>query len=199
MGGGSAHIEVIDWGAVVGPARDGAEKEKLLEGEFTLEDVALGEAEFAFEVERGEDLAADDDFFDVGSVLGDGVDYRVAEGFFVIVPGAVGEFVWSVLDEAREDVLAWRRDAGVGEAGDDHVNVWLAGVVAVFGVVVGAFHVFDAWGDGDCAAKMRALTGKRLEVGEGVEREIDFARGAAEFVAADTFEEISGEVAGLEK
>jgi len=46
---------------------------------------------------------------------------------------------------------------------------------------------------------MRALTGKRLEVGEGVESEIDFAGGAAEFVAADAFEEISGEIAGLDK
>src|SRR5712672_3005475 len=114
MGGGSAHIEVIDWGAVVGPARDGAEKEKLLEGEFALEDIALRQAEFALEVERGEDLAADYDFFDVGGVLGDGVDYRVAKGFFVIVPGALREFVWSVLHEAGEYVLARRRDTGVG-------------------------------------------------------------------------------------
>ena len=117
MSGGTAHIEVVDWGAVIGPAGDGAEEEKLLEGEFTLEDIALRQAEFALEIERGEDLAADDDFFDVGGVLGDGVDYRVAEGFFVIVPGALREFVWSVLHEAGEDVLARRRDAGVGEAG----------------------------------------------------------------------------------
>jgi len=96
-------------------------------------------------------------------------------------------------------VLAWRRDAWVGEAGDDHVNVWLAGVMTVFGVVIGAFHVVDAGGDGDCAAKVRALAGERFEVGEGVEREIDFAGGAAEFVAADAFEKISGEIAGLEK
>jgi len=85
MGGGTAHIEVIDRGAIVGPTGDGTEEEELFQGEFTLEDVALGEAEFAFEIKRRENLPADDNFFDVGGVLGDGVDYRVAEGFFVIV------------------------------------------------------------------------------------------------------------------
>jgi len=70
--------------------------------------------------------------FDVGRVLGDGVDDVVAEGFFPIVPGAFGEFVRCVLHEARENVFAGRRDAGVGEAGNDHVDVWLAGVAAVF-------------------------------------------------------------------
>src|SRR6266404_7159405 len=130
MRGGSAHIEVIDRGAIVGPAGDGAEEEKLLEGELALEDIALRQAEFALEIERGEDLAADDNFFDVGGVLGDGVDYRVTKGFFVIIPGALREFVWRVLHEAGEDVLARRRDTGVGEAGDDHINVRLAGVMA---------------------------------------------------------------------
>jgi len=89
MRGGTAHIEIVDRGAVVGPAGDGAEKEKLFQGEFALKDVALREAEFAFEVERGEDLAADDNFFYVGGVLGDGVDYGITEGFFVIVPSAL--------------------------------------------------------------------------------------------------------------
>src|SRR5712692_4245891 len=101
MRGGAAHIKMVDWGAVVGPAGDGAQEEKLFEREFTLEDVALGEAEFTLEIERGEDLAADDDFFDVGDVLGDGVDDVVAKGFTLVVPGALGEFVGSVLHETR--------------------------------------------------------------------------------------------------
>src|SRR5258708_4494506 len=113
MRGGTAHIEVIDRGAVVGPAGNGAEEEELFEGKLALKNIALGETEFAFEIERGEDLAADDYFFYVGGVLGDGVDYRVAESFLVIVPGALRELVGRVLHEAGENVLARRRDAGV--------------------------------------------------------------------------------------
>ena len=80
----------------------------------------------------------------------------VAEGFSLIVPGAVSEFVRSVLDEAGQDVLAWRRDARVGETRNHHVDVRTAREIAVLRVVVGALHVFDAGRDGHCAAKMRA-------------------------------------------
>src|SRR5580700_2565964 len=46
---------------------------------------------------------------------------------------------------------------------------------------------------------MRAGTGETFEIGKGAEREIHFAGGAAEFVAADAFKEIGGELARLEK
>ena len=57
---GAAHVETVDRRAVVGPAGDGAQEEKLFEREFALENIALREAEFAFEIERRENLAADD-------------------------------------------------------------------------------------------------------------------------------------------
>src|SRR5216683_2990304 len=199
MRGGAAHIEVADRRAVVGPAGNGAEEEKLFERKFALKNVALREAEFALEIERGENLAGDDGFFDVGCVLGDGVDDGVAEGFALLVPGALRELVGRVLHEAGENVLARRRDAGIGEAGDDDIDVRLARVAAVLGVVVGALHVLDAGGNGNCAAKMRALAGHGLEIGERIERKIDFARGAAEFVAADAFEKVGGELAGIDE
>src|SRR5260370_27513599 len=44
-----------------------------------------------------------------------------------------------------------RRDGGIGEARNDHVNVRTAGVTAVFGVVVSALHVIHAGGNGDRA------------------------------------------------
>src|ERR1700722_10402840 len=53
---GTAHVEIVDWSAVIGPAGDGAKEEKLFEGEFALEDVALCESEFSLEVERCEHL-----------------------------------------------------------------------------------------------------------------------------------------------
>ena len=100
MSGGPAHIEVVDRGAVVRPAGNGTEEEKLLEGKLTLKNVALREAEFAFEIERGKDLAANDEFFDVWRVLGDGLYNGVAEGFALVVPGAFRQFVRRILHEA---------------------------------------------------------------------------------------------------
>src|ERR1700733_3392901 len=98
MRGGAAHVESVDRRTVVGPAGHGAQEEKLFEREFALKDVALRESEFAFEIERRENLATDDQLFDIGRVLGDGVDDGIAEGFALIVPSALSELVGSVLN-----------------------------------------------------------------------------------------------------
>ena len=144
-------------------------------------------------------MAASDNFFDVGSVLRDGVDDCVAEGFALIVPGALGEFVRRVLNEAGHHVLARRRDAWIGEAGDDHINVRPARKIPVFRIVVGAFHVFDAGRNGNRAAQMCTGPGQTLEIGERVERKIHFAGRAAVFVTTDTIEKIRRQLAGFEK
>src|SRR2546425_3990279 len=107
---GTAHIKVVDRRAVVGPSGDGAKEKELFQRKLALKNVALGEPEFALEIKRSENLAADDDVFDVGSVFGDGVDDVVAEGFALVVPVAFGEFVGRILDKAGENVLARRRD-----------------------------------------------------------------------------------------
>src|SRR5260370_5202434 len=195
----AAHIKVMDGSAIVGPSGYGAKKKELLERKLALKNIALGEAEFALEVERGQDLAADDDVFDVGRVFGDGVDDIFAEGFLMIVPRAFGKFVRRVLHEAGEHVFAGRGDAGIRDTGDDYVDVGPARKVAVLGVVVSALHVVHAGRNGNCAAKMRAGGGETFEIGKRVEREIDFAGGAAKFVAADAFEKIGWQFAGIEK
>src|SRR5258708_3082873 len=46
---------------------------------------------------------------------------------------------------------------------------------------------------------MRARAGETFEIGKRVERQIDFAGRAAKFVAADAFEKIGREFAGIEK
>src|ERR1700674_1782719 len=46
---------------------------------------------------------------------------------------------------------------------------------------------------------MRARAREAFEIGKLVEGEIDFAGGAAKFVAADAFEKIGGKLAGLEE
>jgi len=199
MRGGTTHIKVVDGRAVISPAGDGTEEKELLEGELTLENIALRETELALEVERRENLATGDNFFDVGSVLGDGVDDDVAEGLALIVPRAFGEFVGRVLNEAGHHVLARRRDARIGETRDDDIDVRLARKIAVLRVVVGALHVLGARRNGNRAAKMCAGAGEALEIWKCVEREIYFAGGAAVFVTTDTFEKIPGEYAGIEK
>ena len=90
-------------------------------------------------------------------------------------------------------------DAGIGEAGNDHVNVRAAGIVAVLGVVVAALHVFHVGRDGDGATEVGTVAGDRFEFGERVEGDVYFAGRAAEFVAADAFEKISGSSGRLQE
>src|SRR5580693_1287939 len=76
MRGRAAHVEILDGGAEARVARGWSQEEKLLQGKFALEDVALAQSPLAFEVERSDDLPVQDDVFDVRRVLGDGVDHR---------------------------------------------------------------------------------------------------------------------------
>src|ERR1700688_3988549 len=116
-------------------------------------------------------------------MLRDGVDDSVAERFALLVPGALGQLVRRVLDEARHHVFARRRYAWIRQAGDDDIDVGLAREIAVLRVVIGALHVLDAWRNGDRAAEMSTETGEALKIREPVERKVYLAGGAPEFVA----------------
>src|SRR5437868_13442151 len=142
MRSGAAHIEVVDGGAVVSPTGYGTKKEELFERQLALEDVALCQAELALEVKRRENLTTDNNFFDIGGVLGNGVDDGIAEGFALLVPSALRQFVRGVLNEAGENVLARGSDGRIREAGNNDVYIRAARIAAVCGIVVGAFHVF---------------------------------------------------------
>ena len=175
-----------------GVAGHRAVEEELLEAELALEDVALGQAEPALDVERGEDLAVEDDVADVRGDLGDPVDDGVAERLAVVVPGpeARVELVRGVLDEAADDVLAGRRHRRVDQGRDDHVDVRPLRPAAVLRVVVGALHVVDAGAEADRAAQVVALAGQAGEVGQPVDRHVDLARRAAELEPADLLLEL---------
>ena len=69
MRGGAAHVEALDRRRVLRPAGRGAQEEELLERELALEDVAFGQSPLALEIERGQDLAMQDDVLDVRRVL----------------------------------------------------------------------------------------------------------------------------------
>src|ERR1700722_10219257 len=199
MGGRAAHVEFFDGRAVTRPAGRGTQEEKLLERKFALKNISFGESGGALDVERGDELFADDQAFEIGRVLRNGVDDGVAEGFALLVPGSAREFVWRVLHEAGQDVFSRRRDGWIGERGDDHVDVGAAGKFAVFGLIIGAFHIFHGRRNGNGAAQMISGAGQADEIREAVEGQIYFAGGAAEFIAADVFEEIAGELALFDK
>src|SRR5216683_2895143 len=107
----TANVEVLDWRPELRPPCDGAEEEQLLQRKLTLKNVAFAEAELALKIKRRDHLFVQDDVFDIGSVLGNGVDDVVAERFFLIIPANTRtQLVWSVLYEAGHYVLAGRRD-----------------------------------------------------------------------------------------
>ena len=116
----------------------------------------------------------------------------------LLVPRAFFQLVGRVLHEARHHVLARRRDRRIGQARDHHVDVGPARVAAVLGVVVGALHVIDAGRNRDRAAQVLAFSRHAGEVGQRVEREVHFARRAAEFVALHFLTEIVGQVLGVD-
>jgi hypothetical protein len=51
----------------------------------------------------------------------------------------------------------------------------------------------------DCAAEVGAGAGKRFEIGKRAEGHVDFAGGAAKFVALDAGDEIGGKILGVHK
>src|SRR5437016_13260404 len=70
MGRRSAHVEVLNRGAELRPARYRAQEVKLLERAFSLEDVACTQPPLAPEVERRDNLLVKNYVFDVRRVLG---------------------------------------------------------------------------------------------------------------------------------
>src|SRR5438874_6921649 len=109
MGRRSAHVEVLNRRAELGPAGHRTQEEKLLEREFSLEDVTFAQSPLALQVERRDNLLVKNYVFDVGRVLVNCVDHVVAERFFLIVPVQTrSQLVGRVLYEAGKNVLAWR-------------------------------------------------------------------------------------------
>src|SRR5580704_9844854 len=109
VGGRAAHVEILDRRAEARVSRCWAQEEQLLERKFSLEDVAFAQSPLAFEIERSDYLLVQDYVFDVGRVLGDGIDDGVAESFFLIVPVQAGaQLVRGVLHEAGEHMFAGR-------------------------------------------------------------------------------------------
>ena len=78
MRGRSAHVEIANRRSILGPAGGRAQKEKLLERQLALKNISFRQTKVPFEIERSQHLAMQNQILDVGRVLCDGIDYRVA-------------------------------------------------------------------------------------------------------------------------
>ncbi len=152
--------------AEVGPLRRGAHEENLVQKQFAVEDVAAGDARDALDVDRRDDLLADDGAADVGRVTLERGDDRLGEGFFFGIVPAAFEIVGRVLHEAGSHMLPGRGHVRVDHRREDHVDVRLARKLAVLGVVVGALDVVDAGADGYRAAMQFGVARERCEIGQ---------------------------------
>src|SRR5580698_3640983 len=141
MRGRATEIKVLDGSAELRISRHWAKKEKLLQRQFALKNIAFTQSPLAFEIERGDDLFVQNDVSNIGRVLGDGIDHVVAEGFFLIAPIKPGpQLIRRILNEAGKNVFAGRRDRRIGERRNYHVDIRTPRKVSVLGVIVSAFH-----------------------------------------------------------
>src|SRR5262249_52076608 len=112
--------------------------------QLTLENIAFRQTEVTFQIERRYHLSMKNDVLNVGRMLSDGVDDRIAKLFTLFVPRALLQIVWRVLHEAGHDVLARRGDRRIGQGRNHYVDVRPPRKASVLSLVVSAFHVIDA-------------------------------------------------------
>src|SRR5580692_11538819 len=196
----TTHVEILDRRAVLRPAGDWTQKEKLLQRKLALENVALAQSPFAFQIEWRNDLLVKDDVFDVWSIFGNGVDDGIAESFFLIIPVQPGtQLVRRVLHEAGQHMLSRRRHRRISQRRNHHVNIRMPGKVPVLRVVISSLHVFDGGGNRNRAAQVSAWSGHALKVRQRVKSHVDFAGRAAKLEPVHLFEKVAGQVLGFNK
>ena len=102
-----------------------------------MEGVSTGQAVRGFEVGGRERLDCQDFLGEVGRVLADGLDDRVAEGVAILLPVAGFQLVGGELHVDGHDVLACWGQGVVLNGGNGNVEIGGGGKFAVFGVVQG--------------------------------------------------------------
>lgn len=108
MSAGTAEIQILNGGAVLRPFRQRPHEEHLLHRNIAVKDIALGDAKGLFKVNRGNDTSRDDRCGHVGCELTDQFGHAVTQCFPLLVPVAMAQFVWQVLHETGQHVLAFR-------------------------------------------------------------------------------------------
>src|SRR5580692_7977967 len=119
----AAEIKTADGSFIARPIESGPHGEKLIQGEFAVENVATGETVNGFEVLRSDDLHVLNEAGKIGGVLGESFDDRVAQFFAARVPVSGLQLEWRELDVCGEDVLAFGSERRIEKRWDGHVQI----------------------------------------------------------------------------
>ena len=123
MRGGTAHVQVPDWHAVLAAAGEWPVEEQLIQGQFALENVAFRQADLLFDFAGGAHFHVDDEVLEAGAVALDLIYHGLAEPLPLFRrPRAIGQLRGAVLHEIRHPVLAGRRHGRVPGGGDDGLD-----------------------------------------------------------------------------
>ena len=82
----ATQIEPADWHAVIGVSQHRACGKKLIGRHSAMEDIAVGQAEDALQIEWRETLPSNHACFEAGRIGFDSIDHQVGDGFPVLVP-----------------------------------------------------------------------------------------------------------------
>src|SRR5215467_7312421 len=144
-----------------------------------MEDIAAGDAETAFQVERRQYLPLLNDRPDVRHIFLDQADNAVAERLPQLIPRAFTQRVGRVLEKDPHDVAAGRRQGRVVHSWNGQFQERALGRAPVLGVVPGALYILDAWADVHSGAMVRAgRAGIRVEFRQASQSEVDLSAGS---------------------
>src|ERR1700678_3710609 len=114
MRGRAAHVKLLNRRAIARPSRRGTQKEKLLERKFALKNISFGQSSRALDIQRRDELFADDQALQIRRVLRNRVDDRVAKSLALLVPRATGQLVRRILHETRKNMFSRWRNRRIG-------------------------------------------------------------------------------------
>src|SRR5262245_66496106 len=100
-----------------------------------------------------------DDVSKIWRIIGKRVDDGVSEFIALFIPRSLLEMVRCVLNKARHDVLAPRRNGGICQTWNDDIDVRALRVTSVFPVIVSVLDVFQAWRNRNCYAQVLKVAG----------------------------------------
>src|SRR5260221_14211906 len=138
----AAQIESGDRHAVIGVSKHWARGKELIERQRTMEDVAVGQAEDALQIEWRETLPPDHARFEARRMGLYRLNHEVGDGFAVLFPRrAIGKLRCDVLAEQACHVRAGWREAVVEGRGNTHLADGGPAPAMADAIAIGFVHV----------------------------------------------------------
>ena len=163
MGGGSAEVEPLDRGTVVGESRYGPAGEELIHRHRALENISTCQIKRPFEVERRQDLPGEHGALKVRRILVQERKTTIGKTLSQIVPGGTTQFVGGILHKDRHEVFARRGHSGIDDRWNRAFQNGSLRWLPVLRLVERSFDVVLVRADVDGPAMVRA----RLQTGAG--------------------------------